>query len=579
MRGWALSPSPSYSPSVPDVTIPLHGNRLSTARFSTLLGALLLVAVALAGRSLSTPGLYYDEAVQARPALEFIEGRIHATPLPGSQNLWLGGRPFPLLTQPYMGALKSQLLIPTLWAFGANERVLRATSLAWALAGLALLAFWARRVYGDATALVAAGLLAVDPSFLFLARHDWGSFSLSFLLRAIALFATWRWWESRRPLALWIGAFALGLGFYNKIDFAIFVIAAAGALLICAVRPLWQALRSNPGTAVGALVAFGLGVIPLLPGLGAVAAAPFALAGSGEFQEKLATLQSLLDGSHFHRLMETGGMFAELGGVTNAPMGVFGIAAAASAVGLLVHCAGSTDNDSQRRRLLFLPLATFFAIASVFALPGAVRIHHAMNAYPFPHLLVAAALVELAAAGAAQGRRWLIGLAAALCLVIAASEIHVFEGTRRAVETTGGRGRWSDAIHELAAGLRNDQHSVWSLDWGFQEPLAFLGARGRLREVHWPHVPGSIGFERSRRGAWRVQGDASRLYVLHLPPYDRSGYGRPFLDAALDLDPQRIEVRRYRDREGQTAFVTVRILAPHDVTYAGRFQIALREPD
>ena len=47
----------------------------------------------------------------------------------------------------------------------------------------------------------------------------------------------------------------------------------------------------------------------------------------------------------------------------------------------------------------------------------------------------------------------------------------------------------------------------------------------------------------------------------------------------LEVDPQRIEVRRYRDREGQTAFVTVRILAPHDVTYAGRFQIALREPD
>ena len=579
MRGWAHSPSPSYSPSVPDVTTPLHHQRLSSARFCALLAALLLVAVALAGRSLSTPGLYYDEAVQARPAVEFIEGETHAAPLPGSQNLWLGSRPFPWLTQPYMGALKSQLLIPSLWAFGANERVLRATSLAWALAGLALLAFWVRRVYGDATALVAVGLLAVDPSFLFLARHDWGSFSLSFLLRAIALFATWRWWQSRRPLALWIGAFALGLGFYNKIDFAIFTIAAGLALVICAMRPLWQALRSNPGTVAGALVAFALGLIPLLPGLTAVAAAPFALAGSGELREKFETLQSLLDGSHFHRLMETGGMFGQLGGVTDAPMGVFGIAAAASVVGLLVHCAGSTHNDSHRRRLLFLPLATLFSIAGVLALPGAVRIHHAMNIYPFPHLLVAAALMELAAAGAAAGRRWLIGLAAALCLLIAASEIHVFEGTRRAVEDTGGRGRWSDAIHELATDLQSDQDSVWSLDWGFQEPLAFLGARGRLREIHWPHIPGSIGFERSQRGAWRAQGDASRLYLLHLPPYDRSGYGQPFLDAVGELDPQRIEIRRYKDREGQTAFVTVRILAPHDVAYAGRFRIALRETD
>jgi hypothetical protein len=576
MPGSALLPLPWCSPLEPDITKPIHQKRFSTTRFSLLLAALILIAATLAGRSLSSPGLYYDEAVQARPALEFIEGRIQATPLPGSQNRWMFGRPVPLLTQPYMGALKSQALIPTLWGFGANERVLRATSLAWALAGLIVLAFWARRVYGDATALTAASLLAVDPSFLFLARHDWGSFSLSFLLRAIALFAGWRWWETRRPTPLWICAFALGLGFYNKIDFAIFVIAAAAALALCAMRPLMHALRSHPGSAVGALFAFGLGVLPLVPGLGAVASAPLALARSGEFREKLSTLQSLLDGSHFHRLMETGGLFGELSGVTNSPIGVFGVAAAASVVGLLIYCIRTRANGSHPLRLLFLPLVTLFAVAGVFALPGAVRIHHAMNIYPFPHLVVAAALVEVAAFGIAKSRRGLIALAVALGVLIAISEIQVFEQTRRAVEQSGGRGRWSERIHDLAADLRSHSGSVWSLDWGFHEPLAFLGAQGSLREVHWPHTRGSIGFEQRKRGFWRARGDASRIYVLHLPPYDRSGYGKPFLDAALSLGPERTEIKHYRDRQGETAFVTVRILDPHELTYAGRFRIALR---
>ena len=50
--------------------------------FSAAVAALLLMALMLAGRGLDSPGLYYDEAVQARPALEFATGRVRASPLP-----------------------------------------------------------------------------------------------------------------------------------------------------------------------------------------------------------------------------------------------------------------------------------------------------------------------------------------------------------------------------------------------------------------------------------------------------------------------------------------------------------------
>ena len=64
------------------------------------LGLLFLL---LAIGDLGVPGPYYDEVIQALPSLEFLEGRARAAPLPGSEVLRLGGRPFPWMTQAYMG--------------------------------------------------------------------------------------------------------------------------------------------------------------------------------------------------------------------------------------------------------------------------------------------------------------------------------------------------------------------------------------------------------------------------------------------------------------------------------------------
>ena len=114
-------------------------------RFAAGVCGLLLLALVLGARNLDVPGLYYDEAVQARPALEFASAHSHATPLPGSQTLWLGNRALPLLTQPYMGALKSQILIPSIWLTGASVAGLRLTTLVWALCGAGFVAAFSRR--------------------------------------------------------------------------------------------------------------------------------------------------------------------------------------------------------------------------------------------------------------------------------------------------------------------------------------------------------------------------------------------------------------------------------------------------
>ena len=278
-------------------------------RFLVCVGVLLLAAFVLAGRSLESPGLYYDEAVQARPAKEFVSGAVYATTFPGSRSISVAGRPFPLMTQPYMGALKSQALIPSVWLFGSDTGALRMTTLLWALVGVGFIASFARRAFGEGTALIVTLLLAFDPSLLLLARHDWGSFAISLLLRGAAFWFCWRWWETRRLQLLFAGFMALGLGLYNKVDFAIFLAGAVVGVAACGAAPLMRALRERPAAIATAAVGLSVGLAPMLPGLATVFAARSAFATPGESDEKLRTLWTMLDGSYFHRLMEVGGLF------------------------------------------------------------------------------------------------------------------------------------------------------------------------------------------------------------------------------------------------------------------------------
>jgi hypothetical protein len=141
--------------------------------------ALGLLALALAARGLSAPGLYYDEVIQAEATREFLDANGTPLRIPGASSVQFFGRWLPLFTQPYMGALKSQLLIPSFAAFGASGTVLRVTT--WG--GFIALAVLSPTACRASAALVASALLAVDPSFLCVSRRL-GSFSSPLLLRA-----------------------------------------------------------------------------------------------------------------------------------------------------------------------------------------------------------------------------------------------------------------------------------------------------------------------------------------------------------------------------------------------------------
>ena len=539
----------------------------------TGLFAVLCVAVfVLGGRQLDAPGLYYDEVIQATPASEFLREGGEPLSIPGAQNTWLFGGWFPVLTQPYMGALKSQLLIPSFAVFGTSRETLRLVTLAWSCIGLGLLALWTRRMYGPAAAALVALLVALDPSFLFVSRHDWGSVSLAMVCRGGGLLWLAAGWERRSVGRLAVGGLLMGLGLYNKIDFVGFLAGAGIALVLTVPRVFWGELRRRTASLSAVTAGFAIGAAPMLLAVTGILSATQAMLRSQQtrsdaISEKIATWTHMLDGSYFHRLMLSGGRFDGLTDVHGAASGPFLWLFAVSVVGLGLWLWRDARDGRPWRAQAFAWLSTFGIAAILLLIPRAARIHHTMNVYPFPHLVVALFLVRLWTAR--PGSAWIgRGLATAATAAIVLGNVWIDTRILETLAESGGRGRWSGALEEWVQTVPNDA-TVVSLDWGFHAPLLFLRPDLSLEEPVWKiHV--------NRDRPFKIEGTPDHVYLVQEQGYEVFPIGAALLDAATRLPMGDVRIVKHVDRRGGTSFVSIQFARPHQLVYRGSFEVRLK---
>jgi hypothetical protein len=538
---------------------------------------LCTLAIALAGRHLDAPGTYYDEVIQAEPSVQFLAEDGRPSGIPGARTIRLFGGWFPITIQPYMGALKSQLLIPTFAVFGASVPTLRAATLAFALVGLLFAMLWAREALGVRIALVAGLLLVTDPSFLLTARHDWGSFALGFCCRCGGLYFLTLGWRLGSIVPPFVAGLLFGLGVYNKIDFGVFLAATAVALILTLPHIVREPFRALSRQALPAGFGFALGAAPMIAGATAVLSATGNVFrrqshGAGDWAEKLHTFTATLDGSYFHELMLAGGSFERMAQVPNAASSPFLVVFVLSFLYLafaLWRDRRAGDLDSAQA---FTCAATLLIAVGILLTPRTVRIHHALNIYPFPQYVVALALVRIHSRreGGSGAIRRAASIAALVLLV--AGNLLVTTRSLDHMRSTGGKGRWSDSLdafaHELSS--RPDTVAV-SLDWGFDGPLRFGARNLEFVEPIWSmrsaHRPGR---------AWRYSGTARHVYLLYDEDFAVFGFGPKFLAAVRSIDPESVEIRRHTDREGDATFVSVRFARPHRLTYDGEFKLEFR---
>jgi len=513
-------------------------------------------------------------AQQARDFVEPASGGQH----PGSvRSLWIAGRPFPVRNAAYLGSLKSQLLIPVLALAGSSDFVVRATTLCTALLALLLGMLWTHRVFGATVALLGGLLVASDPSFFFLSQFEWGPFTTNLLCRTSGLLLLTAAIQSQRPArahtAAGFGGLALGLGIFSRADFALIVAAFGVALLVCHAKHVAEFLRERTSLVAVGTAALLLGAAPMIASALQLLSTGSEIADRGGLLYKGRVLWTVLDGSHFHRLMQVGGLFDEIFDL-DAPSGLFGWVLLASAVMLGLDLirrrrGGDVSRESDPRH--FLLIGSALLCLGMLLMPGAVRAHHQLNSLPFLHWMVAlAALAAWHYPLPNIGARRVVRATTVLVLAaVVIGNLATIAATQRLIQETGGRGRWTREIHHLADRINQRPGGrVVSLDWGFHEPLLFLTRGAQLVEPIWT-IPATLQQGR----AWSIEGDADTLYLVHGAPYDLFGLGERFLADMRGLGFGETRIETHHDRSGSVAFYSVRIPRPHRLVFDGHFRL------
>ncbi len=418
---------------------------------------------ALGTYRLALPGLYGDEVLQILPALQVVEG--HSPQLfngvPRTQ-ISIGGRPFPLMTNAYLGSLKTMLFLPIAAVFGTSVYSVRVFTLAIAALAVVLTYQFTTLIFSRRAAVVSTALLVLDQSFILRTKVDWGPNALAITCKMAALVMLCLWWKQSRRTLLGGGGFVLGLGLYNKADFS-WVLAA---LLLATVLVWGGELRprltpANLITFAGSFVAGAAIFIAynVLRPLGS-----FRLGNPGQVpwwhpavfrqasQQRLQLLWELLNGTSMN-----GPLGMAPGAVRPLPFGTpMGLVfVGALLVALLLAFGPRREPISLERplRWLLLAMCLFFLFATLTPVGGGH--HHIINIYPWPHILVGSVLtdgikvlVQRLHTRYRAGPQVMAGLVVA---VLVASNLALLGQTFRVLDRTGGAGRWSDSVYTLAA--------------------------------------------------------------------------------------------------------------------------------
>ena len=546
-----------------------------TRRSRTVLLAACLSAYCVFGLTwISLPGLQGDEMLFLNAIS--IYGRrmyVHA-------SVHVFGAEIPTMVYSYVGTLKSWLweLVFLIWTPSVYSIRIPAVL----LGGLALLLFYgfARRWYSAGTALLALALVAVDPSYIFTARLDWGPVLLSHVLMMSGLLLGSFWYQEttadsdlpdtqrgvgprisgiRRWLLLGGAAFCFGLGLWDKATFVWFLAALAVSLLVLFPKQVLRCLR--PPAIAMFVTCLLLGALPMLHynvqagREGTAGMMQLEDLGRGLLGIKIENLRLSLVGQSVYSVVGGGGEEAT-GDVTpplaaavlnflaafNEPLGEAFLWFFCLTVLLVPFLAG------YRRSVLFPLLVALLMWVQMFvAKGGGVSVHHYVLAYPLPHLTAAAA----ACCVWRKTHRWARPAIASAVALVLLGQMSWDARYLQLFQLSGGRRYWTDAIYEIANFVEQRKPKPLAvMDWGFSMQLQLL-TRGQVDLYE------DFGAYRPDKLAQLVR-EPDTLFLFHAKGLESYAEGRQWLD---EVAPRRgimcTPVRNFFEREGRVVATIV----------------------
>ena len=473
------------------------------------------------------PGLQYDEAADAVPAVEMITGR----PLTSLSTINLFGRQWPLMMLHHIGPTSIFTSYAGLSLFGISVEALRVTQLIVGAVALLLLWWLARRWFDDLTAGIAVLLCGTAPAFIWWSRAG-ANWTVPLLPLSLGLLlALRRWWQTRRPAWLILAGLLFGIGFTTKILF-IWLAApiALTALALLGPRRLWTTIRSvAPLTWLATLVAVLVGLSPFilhnLPNgdtfrfiFGNAAQTRLYGHNNLDFVNNLGIVVGefvrVMGGDTLHFLAPAG---LPLGGLAFV-VSILYLGARSIAERRLIPlpAGGPAARDARLRLFLLLCIIVILPLSTVST--SSIGATYLFILVPLAWLSVAVAIRDGIAWLCQMAPPWR-GVSAGIAVagVIVAAQTATNLQILQHFSLTGGKALWSDAVYPLAQTL--DQHysdrPIHALDWGFSRNVAFLThGQVRIREIYEFLPSPSPAFADM---AQVLLQDQRSVYVAHAP--------------------------------------------------------------
>jgi len=454
------------------------------------------------------PGLHYDEAFEAVPALQLLLGQ----PVTAFRDsgITVGGQMFPLMTQDYIGALNTYVAIPFIAIFGATPAALRVMSVLIGVVTLWLTYLLTCYLTRNRRAgLAAALILAVDPTFVFWNRQGIFVTAITATIGVAATLCWLRRWQTGKTGWAVAGAFLFGLGLYAKFLFLWLIAALIGAIFVLNLSWLIKSraavckLMANQKADIAFVgVAFLLGCWPLLA-YNAQTAGTFLsvtenaatsyygvnnLALGSNLIERLGQFVIVLNGSHFWYLGKI---------ITNplSPL-TFGLVLLGVVVFMAIRRTPAISNRSgmptslpqpNPQKVVLFPflvigLVILFSIGTV----SALWVTHFAVLMPWPsmaiaiggwylHLVFQPFTIQVGRLTFHISRSRFITITwIGLGLLLVFNLVSVIR-YHRALTESGGLSSHSDAVYDLSDWLAGQPASqVVAMDWGLAAPVTYL---------------------------------------------------------------------------------------------------------
>ncbi len=468
------------------------------------LGAALAIFLALALYQLDLPGLYYDEAADAVPAVQMLQGQ--PVELFRGAGLWIGDRAFPLMVIDYMGAVNSYLLAPFFAVLGIGVTSLRLLPILGSAAALVLTYLLARSLFGWGAASLAALLLAAQPSFVFWSRQGVYVTSIMVPLALGGLLCLRRWHTKGSSHWLILGLFLLGLGVSAKLLF-LWVLVAAGVLYLALSRKpfsLPQALGGLAALAIGA----GMPILYNLQGQGTLTLLSRNLLRTEQGVDNLATLPNLATRAGDLVVLLDGGFFWFLGGVFRAPIYPYAFFVAAAVLAILAILPRTGPYRKGIALLLGFVLLIF--LQSAVTISGLWPTHFFIL-LPFVSMIIALLAWLLPRVLPWTRAGWALGLAIGAAVFL--SSLGVDLQYHEALAQTGGWMAHSDAVYRLAEALeRRGDPQPLAMDWGVKASVQILtqGTVNPQEVFQYQPEPDQTFFDLT----YKAMQDPRRLYIF-----------------------------------------------------------------